>query len=188
LEHKASLVWSALTLCQAWIAEGKPKGKKTLGKFESWSSIVGGILEIISVPGFLEGIEKFRGKTDSESGVVRGFVEAWAEQFKEQEVRVAELLPLASSLDLGNGNDHSRRIRLGKLLSERQGQLLGPWRIEKRGVVTGSQQWRLQRLDEPGGSGGCGGDPPPTPIDSQSSSTLGVSTTSTTSTSAEGPQ
>ncbi len=188
LEQKASLVWSALTLCQAWIAEGMPEGKKTLGKYESWASVLGGILQQIGVPGFLEGIETFRGKTDSESDVVRGFVVAWAEQFKDREVRVAELLPLATSLDLGNVNDRSRAIRLGKLLSERQGQQLGPWRIEKRGLASGNQQWRLQSRDESSGRGGCGGDTLPPPIEFQPATTLGVSTISTTSTNTERPQ
>ena len=182
LEHRAELVWSALTLCQAWIAAGKPQGMKTLGKFETWSAVVGGILQVAGVPGFLERLEEFRRRTDAESSLVRGFVEAWAESFQDQSVRVANLLPLASSLDLGNGNERSRGIRLGKLLSDRQGQHFGPWRIEKRGMISGNQHWGLSNVGDGGGSGGSGGYPPSPPIDSHSNPTLGVSTTSTTST------
>ena len=35
--NRGQLVWAALTLCQAWVAAGKPPGKETLGMFEAWA-------------------------------------------------------------------------------------------------------------------------------------------------------
>jgi hypothetical protein len=186
IEQKSSLVLSALTLVQAWVSAGRPKGVKTLGKFESWAAAMGGILKIADVPGFLERIEEFRADSDVQTSVIQEFVEAWAARFNDQEVRVSDLLPLASSLDLGTGNSSSRSIRLGKLLVDRQGQRFGPRVIEKRGVVSGSRHWRLQIFNESGGRSGCRLDSLHPPTEIEQAPSLGLSTASTTSTEARG--
>lgn len=160
-ENRGLLAWSALTLIQAWIAAGQPAGKRMLGKFESWSRVIGGILSVVGVPGFLERVEEFRTNADVETTIFRGFIDAWAEKFGEQDVRVSELLPLADALDLGNNVGTSRSIRLGKMLGDHLGQRFGEWVIQKGSLSAGYQKWRLHRFDEPSGSGGGGGDAPP---------------------------
>lgn len=40
--NRSELVWSALTLAQAWVAEGMPRGPVTVGKFESWATTLSG--------------------------------------------------------------------------------------------------------------------------------------------------
>ena len=60
-------MWAALTLIRAWIAAGRPKGKKTLGKFEGWAEVMGGILQVAGVPGFLDQLEAFRERDDPET-------------------------------------------------------------------------------------------------------------------------
>lgn len=44
-DHRAELVSAVLTIIQGWIAAGAPAGVERLGSFESWSDIVGGIVE-----------------------------------------------------------------------------------------------------------------------------------------------
>ena len=43
---------------RAWLAAGRPPGKRILGSFESWAAVVGGILEHAGVPGFLQDTEQ----------------------------------------------------------------------------------------------------------------------------------
>ena len=52
--NRARLVAACLTLCQAWIAAGRPKGGRVVGSFESWSEVMGGVLEVAGIEGFLE--------------------------------------------------------------------------------------------------------------------------------------
>jgi hypothetical protein len=52
-ENRGQLVWSALTLCQSWIAADRPKGTQTLGMFKGWAEVMGGILDKAGVPGLL---------------------------------------------------------------------------------------------------------------------------------------
>jgi hypothetical protein len=181
-EQGPSLIWSALTLIRAWVVAGRPEGKKTLGKFESWATVIGGILQVAKVPGFLERLEEFRTRADTETAKVRDFIEAWAAKFGCREVRVSDLMPLAAPLDLGDGNPLSQSTRLGKLLAERQGQQLRGWRVEKRRMVSGHQQWRLWQIVDASASGG---DALTLPIESQPAPPLELSTTSPTSTTLE---
>src|SRR2546426_556828 len=75
-DHRGQLVAAALSLCQAWIAAGQPKGKYTLGSFESWSWVMGGILDVIGVPGFMENHRaRYQAATVDRSATVR-FIES----------------------------------------------------------------------------------------------------------------
>ncbi len=56
-ENRGDLVWAALTLGQAWIAAGRPEPNVVaLGNFEAWTAVIGGILQVAEVPGFLANI------------------------------------------------------------------------------------------------------------------------------------
>ena len=48
-----------LTSSTIWIAAGKPPGKQTLGMFEAWVETVGGIFDVIEVPGLLANAKQF---------------------------------------------------------------------------------------------------------------------------------
>ena len=42
--NRARLVAACLTLCQAWIAAGRPRGTRTIGSYENWAQVLGGVL------------------------------------------------------------------------------------------------------------------------------------------------
>jgi hypothetical protein len=157
IENRLSLIWCMVTIVRAWIARGRPPGPRTLGSFESWARIIGGILGVARVDGFLTGVEEARVKSDAQTAAFRVFVEAWAAAHRSQEVTSGALLDCAESLDLGSGGGKSRSIRLGILLGQRTDQCFGEWRVEKRsGKTNGYQCWRLSRI-ETSGSSGCSG-------------------------------
>ena len=145
-------MWAALTLIRAWIAAGRPKGKKTLGKFEGWAGVMGGILQVADAPGFLDQLEAFRERADTETLNICGLVGTWAAIFGGQEITVGQLILHAGGLSLGTGSTRSQHIRLGQLLAGRQGQIFGGWTIEKTRMRSGSQLWRLTPADSTGQS------------------------------------
>ena len=121
--HRHELVAAALTLVRAWIEAGKPEptSSPTLGMFESWSRVMGGILQVAAVPGFLSNLNDFYGSTDTEGEMVRSFLAAWWEEYQDKELGVADLYRLCSGedggiLDLGDGSERSQKTRLGKRL------------------------------------------------------------------------
>ena len=80
-QNRARLVAACLTLGRAWIAAGMPRHQKTIGSFEGWAQVMGGILEVAGVPGFLGNLEEMYERADAEGGVWRGFVALWWERF-----------------------------------------------------------------------------------------------------------
>jgi len=147
--HRANLVWAALSLVQAWIAAGKPKALNTptMGMFESWAVVIGGILQVAGIEGFLNNLSEFYEESDAEGSIWRAVVSAWWDRFEDREVGVSILWDLISDLDepldLGQGNEKSQKTRLGKLLVRMRDRQFDNLRIVKAGERQRAKMWRL---------------------------------------------
>jgi hypothetical protein len=123
-----------LVLVRAWLAAGRPPGKRVLGSFESWASVVGGILEHAGVPGFLHDTEALYEAADAEGQEWREFVTAWWDKHRDHWVTASDLLNLALERDLlgatiGDRTQRSQKIRLGKALSSARDRHFASWRV-----------------------------------------------------------
>ena len=66
--HHLELVTAILTLVQAWVAAGHPLYvEKSLMSFESWSQVIGGILQVAKIPGFLTNLHLTQKYADDET-------------------------------------------------------------------------------------------------------------------------
>lgn len=66
-DHRSELVWAVCTIIQNWVAKGMQDWSgKPLGSFETWSQIMGGILEDARIEGFLENLKGFRATSSNE--------------------------------------------------------------------------------------------------------------------------
>jgi hypothetical protein len=161
--QRGHLVGAALTLCQAWVAAGRPVGKQTLGMFESWAEVVGGVLDVAGVPGLLANAKEFRAARADKVGEWRAFVAAWWERHGADKVGVAALFALAAEqklLDsvLGDKGEKSQRIRLGKALAQMSDRVVAGFRLESAGQdFKARQQYCLQ----PAGTGETAAAGPP---------------------------
>lgn len=153
-KHHGHLVRAVLILGQAWLSEGQPVDKSlpVLGMFEAWTSVVGGILTVAGIPGFLRNLNDFYETTDPEGTTIRWFVSAWWEQFKDKAVGVADLWRLSNlpegNLDLGDKGERSQKIRLGVMLAQmrdRHYQIGAELivRITSAGQAQRAQLWKL---------------------------------------------
>ena len=149
--NRARLVAACLTLCQAWIAAGRPRGARTIGSYENWAQVLGGVLEIAGIEGFLGNLDEMLEASDGEGAVWRSFVSAWWDRFGTAEVGTNDLYETALSceppLPLGSGNDRSQRIRLGKALGRLRDRVFHiktmSLRAEICGALHGAQRWQL---------------------------------------------
>jgi hypothetical protein len=66
LKHRATLIRACVILVRNWIAHGQPAGTRTLGSFESWAHVIGGILESAGIEGFLDNRDEQATATDEE--------------------------------------------------------------------------------------------------------------------------
>lgn len=148
--NRGQLVWAALTLCQAWLAAGKPAGRQTLGMFEGWVETMGGILDVAGVPGLLANAQEFRKVATDQASEWRAFVVAWWQEHHDGLVGVADLYTLAvrnQLLDsvLGDKGDKSQRTLLGLALGKVSDRVCGEYRVERGDEDhKGRQQYRLQ--------------------------------------------
>jgi hypothetical protein len=157
--NRGRLVAACLTLCQGWIAAGRPRGTRTIGSYESWAEVLGGVLDVAGIEGLLGNLDEMLEASDGEGAVWRSFVSAWWDRFGTAEVGTNDLYETALSceppLPLGSGNDRSQRIRLGKALGrlrDRVFHLKGvSVRAEICGTLQGAQRWRLA-VDEKTGA------------------------------------
>ena len=124
------MAWACLTLVQAWIAAGRPKGRYVLGSFQSWADTLGGILDTVGVAGLLGNARELFQRADEESADWRIFFASWSDAHGEMEVAVQDLFELCQQDSLllavrGDGKENSQRIRLGRALGKKRDRVIG---------------------------------------------------------------
>jgi hypothetical protein len=97
--NRGRIVAACLTLCQAWIAAGKPRGTKTIGSYENWAQVLGGVLATAGIPGFLGNLEEMMAASDNEGAAWNGFIASWWDRFGTAEVGASDVLELALFAD-----------------------------------------------------------------------------------------
>jgi hypothetical protein len=149
-QNRGELIWAALTLTKAWIAAGcpEPKGITPFGSFEEYSRVIGGILQVAGVKGFLGNADEFYETSDSEGADLRFFVSKWWERFEGKPVGVSEIYKLIIEadlpIDLGNGKgERSQKTCLGKILSSLRDRQIGECRVVHAGSKNGAKLWKL---------------------------------------------
>lgn len=95
-EHRGELLADLLTAARAWYAAGKPEAERpvTLGNFEEWCRIVGGILSFCGWQGFLSNVGELYEAADPDAAAWRDFFVAWNERFEDKAVTTKQVADL----------------------------------------------------------------------------------------------
>ncbi len=127
-EERPRLDHALLVLVRAWLAAGRPHctGAR-LGSFETWSRIMGGILEVAGITGFLANTDEMYEQADAKGREWREFVRAWWAQHQAKPLKVGELVGLVARLGLlptklKGKSFPARCSELGKLLGADRGK------------------------------------------------------------------
>ncbi|ACY13439.1 hypothetical protein [Haliangium ochraceum] len=129
-EHRGELIWACLVLIQAWVAAGRPRSKHTLGSFEEWASVMGGILENAEIYGFLGNLPRLYSEANEEGEEWQAFVEAWWARFQAQPVLVQELVELVldqkllTQVVLDERSQRAQRAQLGRALAKVRNRII----------------------------------------------------------------
>jgi putative DNA primase/helicase len=149
------LIWANCVLVQHWLAIGRQDfSGRRLGSFESWTRILGGILEAATIPGFLANLATFYEEADFEGAIWRAFVAAWWDRHQTTEVGAGDLFPIAvetEGFDLGAGSEKAQRIVFGKALARQRERVIGRYRLVRTREVQRAARWRLLPTDGSGG-------------------------------------
>jgi len=138
-EHRGELVWAALVLVANWLARGaNPFTERTLGSFEPWARVVGGVLREAGIGGFLQGRQRMHSEADRDSASWAAFFEAWWREHGDRPMAAGELMPIAENVlpeVVGNGSDRSRSTRLGLALRRKRGRIFGGFRLHEAHIT-----------------------------------------------------
>ena len=156
--NRARLVAACLTLCQAWIAAGRPRGQRSIGSYENWAGVIGGILETAGIDGFLGNIEEMMAAADAEGGAWGAFIGSWWDRFGTAEVAAADLVDIANASDprvpVGRAGKPIDAAELGRGISRMRDRIFD---LDSRKVqllfsrmVRRSQRWVLTLEQETG--------------------------------------
>jgi putative DNA primase/helicase len=150
-KERAKLVWSCLVIIRDWLVKGRPQGGTILGTFESWSKVIGGVVENAGLTGFLGNIEELYSESDAEDKAWSAFVAAWWDVHANAAVGVSDLYKIVYpmdgeplELDLGDKSERSQKTKLGKLLVQMRDRQFNGKRIIRNGTHQRAQLWQLE--------------------------------------------
>jgi hypothetical protein len=133
-KHRPELLWALQVFVNNWVAKGMPDySGATLGSFEDWSRVTGGILECAGVGGFLSNLASWRNlsttSNQDDNDVMAGLL---AEVGMGKDFRTGELFDTiyddtSGKLDVDvplRGRDrHSLKSSFGKYMGFRKGKV-----------------------------------------------------------------
>lgn len=133
-QNRTNIVTAILTLVRWWQANGSSPGTRSLGGFESWSAVVGGILAEAGITGFLEDQNERGVLVDPEEADWAALVLVWHEEFDHRLVDATELMQLAAraglfNLDSSSADDPSARGSFSTRLARRRDRIYQGFRI-----------------------------------------------------------
>lgn len=163
--NAADLIWSALVLCRYGLAHGT--AGQALGSYESWSDVLGRILQGAGIPGFLGNLDALYDRADTEGAAWRALVSAWWEKYQRNEVLGSDLYQVLVDADVDlslRGKDETGiRKSFGKALARVQDRVFSveldgkPLRLQiiNSGTHRKAHLWRLAPVTAEGGSNVC---------------------------------
>jgi hypothetical protein len=89
-EQRGALIAALLTLVRAWYAAGQPMAPipHTMGSFQAWADMIGGILAAVDVKGFLENAQALQ-EQDDDALQWAAFLHAWHAHYQQESTLVA---------------------------------------------------------------------------------------------------
>ncbi len=92
-QKRGDIIAAMLTVARSWVVAGKPVPQDlvTIGSYESFCEVLGGILSFMEVKGFLGNLQQMYSEMDVETPQWGSFLEVWQELFGDSGVTVAEI-------------------------------------------------------------------------------------------------
>lgn len=150
-ENRHRTLESVLVVVRLWIEQGRPNysGKNgTMGSFENWTNVIGGILETAGIQGFLDNRKSFTVQSDTDRDTIRGLTSDWYKQFGQKPTKAKDLIPLARRyFDLGEADVRIQSIKLGKILSSYRDNVIGGYVLIIKPTDSGAL-YRLEPTEE----------------------------------------
>ena len=91
-EHRGEILSAIFTLARAWFAAGQPApAVRPLGSYESWTQVVGGVLELAGIEGFLANDAERRAAAEDDTAEWLAFLTELRQVWREKAFTAGEL-------------------------------------------------------------------------------------------------
>ena len=92
-ENRPEILSALLTLGRYWFIKGQPEAENVpvMGSFESWSKVIGGVLALAGVEGFLKNSKGLYEKTVSNTSLWAAFLDVWHSKYGTRGMTAAEI-------------------------------------------------------------------------------------------------
>ena len=132
------IVSAALSIVRQWLDAGAPRGQAVFGGFESWAAVMGGVLDMAGVDGFLGNRDYLYAVADLESREWDVLCAAWHVAHSNRPVRTTEVLAVAKDNALlmplwADRTERGAQTSFGRALRERRDRVFGGFRIRFAG-------------------------------------------------------
>ena len=134
---------------KAWIDAGSPLAPVSFGDYRSWATIIGGILQVVGIPGFLANSAERFDDAAAEQEEVTQVVAMWWDVFAERPVMARELFEQAQLWNIvpdlaSPKGERSMTTVFGTWLRSHRDQVILGWRITDAGLDrTKARLWKL---------------------------------------------
>jgi len=150
--NRAQVCGALLTLVRAWQEAGNPAyAGSNRCRFPQWARVLGGILDVAEVSGFLDNLAEMRATLSSGEGDEwAGLAARWLDEHGETGMSTKELLPLLAQFpDLATqigGATGPNATKLGRALMNKRDRIFGGIKIETSQRIHNQWMWRAKRI------------------------------------------
>jgi hypothetical protein len=153
--NRAQVIGALLTLVRAWQAEQCPhyRGSNRI-RFNTWARVMGGILDVVEIPGFLDNVREQRENIGAVAGSEWHELTAlWFEKHGAEPVTAKELLPIAENISdmaaaMGKAEGAAREKSLAALIAKRRDQLFSGLKIKKGPLIKRKVTFKVEKQPE----------------------------------------
>jgi hypothetical protein len=155
MQSRGAILAAILTIVRAWILAGSPQkaDQDILGGYESYSRIMGGILNFIGTKGFLTNLASMYDIVDTNIPAWEAFLTVWNDILKDRAVTTAELITelnqkpefkAALPDDYADMTIKNYQRRLGIAISSRKmARFPNGLKIQKAGTTDRYARWEV---------------------------------------------
>ena len=168
IDNRGAILAAILILAREWTRANKPVADEIpiLGGYESYCSIINGVLGFIGAVDFMGNLDRMYDETDRETPEWEGFFGAWHDILKEEAYTTAEIIGHINDFDeLRNalpselayimegrkgkfGEAKNPGVRLGQRLSKRIGtKYMNNCVLQKAGTKQRAVTWQVVRVE-----------------------------------------
>jgi hypothetical protein len=144
-DNRGDFIWAGLTLGRAWFAAGRPTGDVTLGSFEAWAKVMGGICEVAGISGFLGNLQEMREQNADELHEWYEFLRLCRERFGDSRFQTRDLGPEAVAALGCNFQSDTWARSVGKIMSGFRDRPIRSLVLRQAGLTGGAVVWRVEK-------------------------------------------